>query len=254
MDPRPGPDALLALTRRDRPGLKIFPGAAPGVGKTYAMLAAVQRLRAEGQPVLLGLIETHGRKETEALLQGLEGLPPSEASYKGQTIATFDLDAALTRHPPLLIVDELAHANLDGARHPKRWQDVRELLDAGIDVWTALNIQHLESRADVVAQITGVQVRETVPDSVLAEAQDVVLVDITPDELIARLRAGKVYLPDTAARATAHFFTPGNLTALRELALRRTARDPDDRDPPAKGDPRALGDFGSAHGLHRGAG
>ncbi|MBL8561274.1 MAG: sensor histidine kinase KdpD [Gemmobacter sp.] len=221
---RPDPDALLALTRADRPGrLKIFLGAAPGVGKTYAMLSAAQRLKSEGHPPVLGLIETHGRKETMALTEGLEMLPRRQIAYRGQMLEEFDLDLALAQRPALLIVDELAHSNAEGSRHPKRWQDVQELLDAGIDVWTALNIQHLESLADVVAQITGVQVRETVPDAVLQKAQDVVLVDIPPDELIARLRAGKIYLPQTARRATENFFTPGNLTALRELALRRTA-------------------------------
>jgi two-component system, OmpR family, sensor histidine kinase KdpD len=221
---RPDPDALLALSQREVSGrLKIFLGAAPGVGKTYAMLAAAQRLKAEGRDLLLGLIETHGRQETEALMRGLEVLPRRRFDYRGQQLEEFDLDAALARHPDLLVVDELAHTNAPDSRHPKRWQDVKELLDAGIDVWTALNIQHLESLADVVAQITGVTVRETVPDSILQTAQDVVLVDITPDELITRLKAGKIYLPQTAQRATENFFTPGNLTALRELALRRTA-------------------------------
>lgn len=221
---RPDPDALLALTQREASGrLKIFLGAAPGVGKTYAMLAAAQRLKAEGQEPVLGLVETHGRKETEALMQGLEILPRKRFDYRGQVLEEFDLDAALARRPSLLVVDELAHTNAPDSRHPKRWQDVKELLDAGIDVWTALNIQHLESFADVVAQITGVTVRETVPDNILQTAQDVVLVDITPDELIARLKSGKIYLPQTAQRATENFFTPGNLTALRELALRRTA-------------------------------
>ena len=229
-DRRPDPDALLALTRAERPGrLKIFLGAAPGVGKTYAMLAAAQRLKAEGKAPVLGLVETHGRSETEALTEGLETLVRRQVSYRGQALTEFDLDAALARRPALLIVDELAHTNADGSRHPKRWQDVQELLDAGIDVWTALNIQHLESLADVVAQITGVQVRETVPDAVLQMAQDVVLVDIPPDELIARLKAGKIYLGPTARRATENFFTPGNLTALRELALRRTADRVDDQ-------------------------
>lgn len=221
---RPDPDALLALSQREASGrLKIFLGAAPGVGKTYAMLAAAQRLKAEGQDLVLGLIVTHGRKETEALMRGLEILPRKRFEYSGQVLEEFDLDAALARRPGLLVVDELAHTNAPESRHPKRWQDVKELLDAGIDVWTALNNQHLESLADVVAQITGVTVRETVPDSILQTAQDVVLVDITPDELIARVKAGKIYLPQTAQRATENFFTPSNLTALRELALRRTA-------------------------------
>lgn len=221
---RPDPDALLALTKADRPGrLKIFLGAAPGVGKTYTMLAEANRLKTEGRAPVLGLIESHGRKETEALMLGLEVLPRRRIEYRGQVLEEFDIDAALARRPRLLVVDELAHTNAPDCRHPKRWQDVKELLDAGIDVWTALNIQHLESLADVVAQITGVTVRETVPDSILQTAQDVVLVDITPDELIARLKAGKIYLPRTAQKAIENFFTPGNLTALRELALRRTA-------------------------------
>lgn len=229
-DKRPDPNALLALSERERSGrLKIFLGAAPGVGKTYAMLQAARRLRAEGQDVVLGLIETHGRAETDALVEGLERLPRRQIDYRGQKLEEFDLDAALARRPALLVVDELAHTNAEGGRHPKRWQDVKELLEAGIDVWTALNIQHLESLADVVSQITGIAVRETVPDSILQAAADVVLVDITPDELIARLKAGKVYLPQTARRAVDNFFTPGNLTALRELALRRTADRVDDQ-------------------------
>lgn len=229
-DKRPDPDALLALTERESPGrLKIFLGAAPGVGKTYAMLQAARQLQAEGQDVVLGLIETHGREETRALIDGLERLPRRRVDYRGQRLEEFDIDAALARHPALLVVDELAHTNIPDSRHPKRWQDVKELLEAGIDVWTALNIQHLESLADVVSHITGVIVRETVPDSILQDASDVVLVDITPDELIARLKAGKVYLPQTARRAVDNFFTPGNLTALRELALRRTADRVDDQ-------------------------
>lgn len=227
---RPDPDALLALSQRERPGrLKIFLGAAPGVGKTCAMLQEAHRLRAEGVDVVLGLIETHGRAETEALAAGLETLPRRQVEYRGQVLEEFDIDAALARRPALLVVDELAHTNAPQSRHPKRWQDIRELLDAGIDVWTALNIQHLESLADVVARITGAPMRETVPDVMVQEAQDVVLVDIPPDELIARLKAGKVYLPQTARRAVEKFFTPGNLTALRELALRRTAERVDDQ-------------------------
>lgn len=222
-DARPDPDALLALEGRAGHGrLKIFLGAAPGVGKTYAMLQAARRLAEDGHKVLIGLVETHGRAETEALVAGLDLLPRRMIAHRGHALQEFDLDAALARRPALIVVDELAHSNAPGSRHPKRWQDVQELLDAGIDVWTALNIQHLESLADVVATITGITVRETLPDTVLANA-DLVLVDITPDELISRLKAGKVYLPETAARATQNFFTPGNLTALRELALRQTA-------------------------------
>jgi len=227
---RPDPDALLAQTRRENRGrLKVFLGAAPGVGKTYAMLQNARRLMAEGVDVVIGLVETHGRAETSALLEGLAVLPRRKSDYRGRELEEFDLDAALARKPKLLVLDELAHTNAPDSRHPKRWQDVDELLDAGIDVWTALNIQHLESLADVVAQITGVVVRETVPDKVIRDAGDVVLVDITPDELIQRLREGKIYLPETARRATERFFTPGNLTALRELALRRTADRVDDQ-------------------------
>ena len=228
-DKRPDPDALLALSNQGRGRLKIFLGAAPGVGKTYAMLQAAARVRAEGHEVVVGLVETHGRAETQALVAGLEVLPRRKLLHRGVALEEFDLDAALARHPRLMIVDELAHTNAADSRHPKRWQDVKELLDAGIDVWTALNIQHLESLADVVAHITGITVRETVPDTILRTASDVVLVDITPDELIARLLAGKVYLPQTAKRAADNFFTPGNLTALRELALRQTADRVDDQ-------------------------
>ena len=229
-DRRPDPDALLALAEEGRRGrLKVFVGAAPGVGKTYAMLQNARRLKADGQDVLIGLVETHGRAETAALTEGLELLPRRVVDYRGRAIEEFDLDAALARKPKLIVVDELAHTNAPDSRHPKRWQDVEELLGAGIDVWTALNIQHLESLADVVSRVTGVAVRETVPDRVLQQAQDVVLVDIPPGELIQRLHEGKVYLPQTARRATQNFFTPGNLTALRELALRRTAERVDDQ-------------------------
>ncbi len=229
-DVRPNPDALLAAFRRESAGrLKVFLGAAPGVGKTYAMLQGARRLKEEGVDVVVGLVETHGRAETSALVEGLEVLPRRMVEYRGRTIAEFDIDAALARNPKLIVVDELAHTNAPESRHPKRWQDVQELLAAGIDVWTALNIQHLESLADVVSRISGVVVRETVPDRVLQEATDVVLVDITPDELIQRLHEGKVYVPETARRATQNFFTAGNLTALRELALRRTADRVDDQ-------------------------
>ena len=231
----PMPDALIRTRfwRRSagRPlgRLKVFLGAAPGVGKTYAMLQNARRLKNEGVDVVIGLVETHGRAETSALVEGLEVLPRRRIEYHGRTLDEFDLDAALKRKPKLIVVDELAHTNAPDSRHPKRWQDVQELLDAGISVWTALNIQHLESLADVVSRITGVAVRETVPDRVLQEAADVVLVDLTPDELIQRLNDGKVYVPETARRATQNFFTPGNLTALRELALRRTADRVDDQ-------------------------
>ncbi len=227
---RPDPDALLAAFRRETSGrLKVFLGAAPGVGKTYAMLLGARRVKDEGVDVVVGLVETHGRAETGALLEGLEVLPRRIVDYRGRAIAEFDIDAALERKPKLIVVDELAHTNAPESRHPKRWQDVQELIAAGIDVWTALNIQHLESLADIVSRITGVAVRETVPDRVLQEATDVVLVDITPDELIQRLNEGKVYVPETARRAIQNFFTAGNLTALRELALRRTADRVDDQ-------------------------
>jgi two-component system sensor histidine kinase KdpD len=227
---RPDPEALLALAGREGRGkLKVFLGAAPGVGKTFAMLAGARRLKAEGIDVVIGLVETHGRAETAALLEGLETLPRKKIPYRGRELDEFDIDAALKRRPALIVVDELAHTNAPESRHPKRWQDVEELLDAGLAVWTALNIQHLESLAEVVSRVTGVAVRETVPDRVLQRADDVVLVDITPDELIQRLNEGKVYLPETAKRATQNFFSPRNLTALRELALRRTADRVDDQ-------------------------
>jgi len=227
---RPDPDALLALADREKRGkLRVFVGAAPGVGKTYAMLARARALKADGVDVVIGLVETHGRRETEALVEGLEALPRRKIDYRGRTLEEFDVDAALARHPTLIVVDELAHTNAPDSRHPKRWQDVEELLDAGVDVWTALNIQHLESLADIVSRITGVAVRETVPDRVLQDAAEVVLVDVTPDELLQRLKEGKVYVPDMARRAVQHFFTPRNLTALRELALRRTAERVDDQ-------------------------
>jgi two-component system, OmpR family, sensor histidine kinase KdpD len=230
LDRRPDPDALLALVGRQARGrLWVFLGAAPGVGKTYAMLARARALKRDGVDVVVGLVETHGRSETAALTEGLEILPRRKIHYRGQDIEEFDIDAALARKPKLIIVDELAHTNAPDSRHPKRWQDVEELLDAQIDVWTALNIQHIESLADVVARITGIAVRETVPDTVLRDAADIVLVDITSDELIQRLKEGKVYLPETARLAQQNFFTIGNLTALRELALRRTAARVDDQ-------------------------
>lgn len=228
-DLRPSPDALLKLAEREARGkLKVFLGASPGVGKTFAMLSGAKRLKGEGRDVVVGLVETHGRSDTAALLEGLEVLPRRPVAYKNRTLMEFDVDAALARRPDLIIVDELAHTNAPDSRHPKRFQDVEELLDAGIDVWTALNIQHVESLSDVVAGITGVAVREVVPDTVIERADDVVVVDITPDELIERLKDGKVYLPDNARRAADNFFKPGNLTALRELALRRTADRVDD--------------------------
>lgn len=221
---RPEPDALLAEATREGAGrLKIYLGMAPGVGKTFAMLEGARRLKGQGIDVAVGLVETHGRAETEALLDGLEILPRKPVAYGGHTLREFDLDAALARHPRVLIVDEYAHTNPPESRHPKRWQDIEELLRAGIDVHTTLNIQHIEGLNDVVARITGVRVRETLPDSVLERAADIELIDLTPEELIARLKEGKVYAGELAGRALENFFKPGNLSALRELALRRTA-------------------------------
>ena len=227
---RPNPDALLALADKGKRGrLLVFIGAAPGVGKTYAMLQRARVLKQEGVDVVVGLVETHGRADTEALTRDIEILPRRKIEWQGRTLEEFDLDGALRRRPKLIIVDELAHTNAPESRHPKRWQDVEELLDARIDVWTALNVQHLESLADVVSRVTGVVVRETVPDIVLRDADDIVLVDITAEELIQRLKDGKVYLPQTAKLAQQKFFTMRNLTALRELALRRTAARVDDQ-------------------------
>lgn len=224
---RPDPAALLQLAAREHRGkLTIFLGMAPGVGKTYAMLERAQALKAKGVDVVIGLVETHGRDETARLAEGLEALPRLAAQ---DAYGEFDLDAALARHPQLLIVDELAHSNPAGFRHPKRHQDIAELLAAGMDVWTALNIQHLESLSDLVARIAGIPVRETVPDIVLKTADEVVLVDLPPTELIERLKAGKVYLPDNASRALEGFFRPATLTALRELSLRRAADRVDDQ-------------------------
>lgn len=221
---RASPDALLALANKERRGhLKIYLGAAPGVGKTFAMLTGARAAMADGRDVVAGLVETHGRRETAALIEGLEELPRRPIVYRNQMMKEFDLDAALMRKPSLLLVDEYAHTNVPGSRHPKRWQDIEELLDAGIDVWTTLNIQHLESLNDVIQQITKVRVRETVPDAVFEKAGEIVLVDFPPDELLKRLAEGKVYVQDTAARAVESFFKPQNLTALRELALRRAA-------------------------------
>ncbi len=224
-DGRPDPDALLQqLHPRIRGRLKIFLGAAPGVGKTFEMLTAAQARRRDGVDVVAGIVETHGRAETEALLEGLEVLPRKRVPYKGRFIDEMDLDALLARKPGLALVDELAHSNAPGSRHPKRWMDVRELLEAGIDVATTVNIQHVESLNDVVASITRIRVRETVPDDVIDQADDIELVDLTPSDLIQRLHDGKVYVSQTATRAVGNYFSSGNLTALRELALRRTAQ------------------------------
>ena len=225
---RPDPDALLLRAQREarsatRGHLKVFFGAAPGVGKTYAMLEAARVLRAKGTEVVIGWLETHGRTETAALAEGFERLAPRESELRGVTLREFDLDAVLARRPAILLLDELAHTNAPGGRHSKRWQDAVELLEAGIDVWTTLNVQHLESVNDLVQRITGVTVRETVPDHLLDGADAVEFVDLPPDELLKRLEEGRVYVPDQAARAVQQFFRKGNLTALRELALRRTA-------------------------------
>ena len=232
-DTRPDPDKLLAQLKGEgergaRGKLRIYFGANAGVGKTFAMLSAAQREKKAGREVLVGVIETHGRSETAELLAGLEQLPLRDVPYRGKSLKEFDLDAALARKPQVLLVDELAHSNAEGSRHPKRWQDVHELLDAGIDVWTALNVQHLESLNGTVGSITGVRVYETVPDTVLDDADELVLIDITPDELLGRLKAGKVYLPQQAERAAQNFFRKGNLIALREIALRRTAEHVED--------------------------
>lgn len=225
---RPDPDELLARVERDqtrasRGQLKIFFGAAAGVGKTYAMLLAAREKRAENIDIIVGLVETHGRKETAYLLQGLDILPLKQINYRGTTLHELDLDAALKRKPSIILVDEMAHTNAQGCRHPKRWQDIEELLDAGIDVYTTLNVQHLESLNDDINQISGIRVWETVPDTVFEAASEIELVDLPPDELLARLKDGKVYLPQQAQEAITHFFRKGNLIALRELALRQTA-------------------------------
>jgi len=227
---RPDPDALLAASAKPGRGrLKVFLGMSPGVGKTYEMLRAARRRKAEGGDVVVGVVETHGRKDTQSLLRGLEVMPRKPIAYRERTLLEFDLDAAIARKPKLLLVDEYAHSNAPGSRHPKRWQDVEELLAAGLDVWTTLNVQHLESLVDVVWKITGVRQRETVPDGALARADEIELIDITPAELRERMAEGKVYLPETARVATERFFKIENLTALRELALRRAAQTVDDQ-------------------------
>ncbi|MDD1685666.1 MAG: sensor histidine kinase KdpD, partial [Methanoregula sp.] len=231
---RPDPDALLARItgeerKKHRGKLKIFLGYIAGVGKTYEMLKAAHLRLAEGVDVRAGYVEIHGRKETEALLEGLTVIPRKMIEYRGVTLPEFDLDVTLQCRPALVLVDELAHTNVTGSRHLKRYQDVEELLDAGIDVYTTLNVQHIESLNDVVAQITGVIVRETVPDRVIDEADEIEVVDLAPPELLQRLREGKVYVPDMAARAIEKFFNEGNLYALRELALRRAAERVDEQ-------------------------
>ena len=237
---RPSADALLAETQRHERGrLKIFLGAAPGVGKTFEMLSTARRKLAEGVDVAIGIVETHGRPETTALLQGLAVLPRRTLEHRGRPLDELDLDAVLQRHPQLVLIDELAHTNVPGSRHAKRHQDVQELMDAGIDVYTTLNVQHLESYNDLVLRITGVEVRETIPDSVLDLATDIELIDLPPDDLIERLRQGKVYVPEQARRALENFFSRGNLLALRELALRAAAARVDDD----------LSNFMRAHGI-----
>ena len=229
---RPDPDQLLEQIKEDeararRGRLKIFFGASAGVGKTYSMLEAARSEQAAGTDVVVGYIEPHGRIETERLLEGLPRLAPLAVSYRGIVRHEFDLDAALARHPAILLVDELAHSNLAGGepspRHPKRWQDIEELLAAGISVWTTVNVQHLESLNDLIFQTTGVRQRETLPDHVFDEADDIELIDLSPDDLIARLHAGKVYVGEQAGTAIERFFRKQNLMALREIALRRVA-------------------------------
>lgn len=231
---RPDPDSILDRirqeTQRSREGqLKIFFGAAPGVGKTYAMLEEAQRKRAEGVDVIVGLVETHKRRETETLLEGFEVMPRLPIDYRGAILSEFDVDAVLKRKPSIVLVDELAHTNAPGSRHKKRWQDVYELLGAGINVYSTVNVQHLESLNDVVTQITGISVRETVPDFLLDRADEIELIDLPPDDLLQRLKDGKVYVPELAAQAKHNFFRKGNLLALRELALRRTAERVDEQ-------------------------
>lgn len=236
-DDRPDPDALLASVQHEeararRGKLKIFFGASAGVGKTYAMLAAARAAQAAGATLIVGVVETHGRAETESMARGLPRLPLKAVPYRDRVLQEFDLDAALAwaapQPEPLLLLDELAHSNAPGSRHPKRWQDVEELLAAGVDVWSTMNVQHLESLNDIVSGITGIRVWETVPDRLFDEADEVVVVDLPPDELLLRLKQGKVYVPQQVERATANFFRKGNLLALRELALRRTADRVDD--------------------------
>ena len=233
-DIRPSPEAMLKLAQAEEVTaelgkLKIFLGYAAGVGKTYAMLEAARQRKKDGRDVVVGYVESHGRSETDALLEGLEVLPRREVIYLGVALPEMDLDAILARKPQIVLVDELAHSNAPGSRHEKRWQDVEEILEAGIDVYTTVNIQHFESLNDVVAQITGIIVRETVPDRLLDLAFEIKLIDIPPEDLLQRLHEGKVYIPDQAAKAIEKFFRPGNLMALRELSLRRTAARVDDQ-------------------------
>src|SRR5574341_2612904 len=234
MEHRPDPDQLLAQVQVEeksatRGRLKIFLGYAAAVGKTYAMLEAAHQRKAQGVDVVVGYIETHGRVETEAMLSDLEILPRKHVKYHNVTLPELDVDVVLKRRPQLVLVDEFAHTNAPGSRHTKRYQDVEEILDAGIDVYTTLNIQHLESLKDIVAQVTGVIVHETIPDRVIDEASEIEVIDLPPDELLIRLREGKVYIPEQAARAIEKFFRKGNLTALREMSLRRAAERVDEQ-------------------------
>src|SRR6201987_3774971 len=227
---RPSPEALLEAAKHEGHGrLKIFLGAAPGVGKTYEMLQSAQARQRDGIDVVVGIVEPHGRRETEALLEGLEQIPRRQVDYKGHLLAEMDLDAILRRRPKLVLVDELAHTNAPGSLHPKRYLDVEEIISAGIDVFATLNIQHVESLNDVVAKITRIRVCETVPDRILDQAAYIEVVGLPPEALIKRLREGKVYVPQQADRAIRHQFSAGNLTALRELALRRTAQRVDEQ-------------------------
>ena len=232
METRPDPDELLKHVESEetkRGKLKIFLGYVAGVGKTYAMLEAAHQRKAQGLDVVVGYIETHKRAETEELVAGLEVLPRKQVEYHNVTLPELDVDAVLNRRPQLVLVDEFAHTNAPGSRHPKRFQDVEEILDAGIDVYTTLNIQHLESLNDIVAQVTGIIVRETIPDRVIDEASEIEVIDLPPDELLVRLQEGKVYIPEQASRAIEKFFRKGNLTALREMSLRRAAERVDDQ-------------------------
>ncbi|HEY6007750.1 MAG TPA: sensor histidine kinase KdpD, partial [Geobacteraceae bacterium] len=232
-DIRPSPEAMLKLAQaeeaeEEKGKLKIFLGYAAGVGKTYAMLEAAWERRLDGRDVVAAYVESHGRFETDSLLAGLEIVPRAEIEYMGVRLPEMDIDAVLARKPQIALVDELAHTNAPGSRHEKRWQDVEELLAAGIDVYTTVNVQHFESLNDIVAQITGVVVRETVPDRLLDQASEIRLVDIPPEDLLLRLQEGKIYIPEQAALAMEKFFKRGNLMALRELSMRRAAARVDD--------------------------
>lgn len=232
MEHRPEPDALLKQVQSEEPGrgkLKIFLGYVAGVGKTYAMLEAAHQRKVQGVDVVVGYVETHKRAETDELVEGLDVLPRKQVEYRGVPLPEMDVDAVIKRHPAIVLVDEFAHTNAPGSRHPKRYLDVEEILDAGIDVYTTLNIQHLESLNDIVAQVTGVVVRETIPDRVIDEAAEIEVIDLPPDELLTRMNEGKVYIPEQAARAIQKFFRKGNLTALREMSLRRAAERVDDQ-------------------------